>query len=102
MGRPKLYEDAAAKHRAYRKRLEEETVRVDRRRWAALEESVNRLAAAVAEARRAGCPVANEIVGCSTDTVLHSLTAWFTARTVLQKDVPVGNSKGRKQANGCK
>lgn len=78
MGRPKLYADAAAKHRAYRKRLEAETVRVDRRAWAQLEESANRLALAVIEARVAGCPVARETVGASTYTVLDSLTQWFT------------------------
>ena len=47
MGRPKLYADAAAKHRAYRQRLADETMRVDRRAWAMLEGGANQLAAAV-------------------------------------------------------
>ena len=73
MGRTKQYTDAAAKHRAYRARLAVETVRVDRRRWAALEGRANRLAEAVGQARAAGCEVAREIAGAATDTVLDSL-----------------------------
>jgi len=82
MGRPKIYVDAAAKHRAYRARLAAETVRVDRGRWAALEGQANRLAEAVGQARAAGCAVAREIGGVLTaDTVLDSLSEWFEACT---------------------
>lgn len=56
MGRPKLYEDMAAKHRAYRARLAAEMVRVNRKAWAALEARTDRVAAAVAAARLTGCP----------------------------------------------
>lgn len=77
MGRPKLYADAAAKHRAYRKRLAAETKRVDRRAWALLEEGANGLAQALIDARAAGHPAAQGIVGASTYTILDSLTEWF-------------------------
>ena len=80
MGRPKVYEDAAAKQRAYRARLGAEMMRVNRRRWAALEGRVNRLAEAVGQARSAGCPVAVQIRGAATDTIVDSLTEWFEAR----------------------
>ncbi len=94
MGRPKLYADAAAKNRAYRKRLAAQTVRVDRRRWAALEEQVNQLAEAVAEARRAGSPVARQIVGASSATIIDSLTAWFTKPQAASADPEMPPDEG--------
>ncbi|HOQ28571.1 MAG TPA: hypothetical protein PLU39_16925 [Armatimonadota bacterium] len=86
MGRPKLYPDAAAKHRAYRKRLATETMRVDRRRWAALEAQVERLGDAVEQARRAGCPVAKQIRGACSTTTMDFLTEWFVQQAALPRD----------------
>lgn len=85
MGRPKLYEDMAAKHRAYRARLAAEMVRVNRKAWAALEARTDRVAAAVAAARLTGCPVAKQIGGTSRDTVLDELAAWFEARARAER-----------------
>jgi len=96
MGRPKLYADAAAKQRAYRARLEAETMRVDRRRWAALEAQVERLAEAVEQARRAGCPVAGQIRGAASTTIMDFLTEWFLQRAVLHH-APVAPQNGRRQ-----
>lgn len=79
MGRPRVYMNAAEKHRAYRARLASETVRVDRRLWAALEARRDRLAEAVKEARIAGCPLAKEVTGVHPDTILDSLAGWFEA-----------------------
>ena len=96
MGRTKQYTDAAAKHRAYRARLAVETVRVDRRRWAALEGRANRLAEAVGQARAAGCEVAREIAGAATDTVLDSLIDWFQRRAA-----PAGRPETMAAASGA-
>jgi len=96
MGRPKVYVDAAAKHRAYRARLAAETVRVDRERWAALEGQANRLAEAVGQARAAGCAVACEIRGVlAADTVLDSLSEWFEACTTPAKGRTAGMAQSR-------
>jgi hypothetical protein len=86
MGRPRVYADAAAKQRAYRARLGAEMVLVNRRRWAALEARVNRLAEAVRAAGAAGCPVAREVRGAATDTIVESLTDWFETRAAAARD----------------
>lgn len=89
MGRPKLYVDEAAKHRAYRARLAAETVRVDRHRQEALEVRVRRLGDALAQAWTAGSEVAREIRALAPHKVLDSLTAldllaaWLEAQTAL-------------------
>lgn len=89
MGRPKLYVNEAAKHRAYRARLAAGTVRVDQRQWAALEARVSRLGDAVGQAWAAGCEVAREIRAPAPHKVLDSLTvldllaAWFEEQAAL-------------------
>jgi len=89
MGRPKLHVDEAAKHRAYRARLAAETVRVDQRRWEALEARVSRLGNAFGQAWTAGCEVAQEIRALGPHkvldplTALDLLTAWFEAQASL-------------------
>lgn len=95
MGRAKVYPDAAAKQRAYRARLAEEMVLVNRRRWAALEGRVNRLADAVSGARSAGCPMAREIRGAATDTILDSLTGWFEGQAADAR------AQGRAASSAC-
>ncbi len=79
MGRPKLYANAAEKSRAYRSRRAAEMILVERVALTALETQVDGLAAAVHSAQRAGCPIAQQIVGVSTGTVIDELTAWFKA-----------------------
>lgn len=88
MGRPKVYADAAAKQRAYRARLAEEMMPVNRRRWAALEGRVSRLAEALDRARLAGCPVARQIRGSATETALDGLIEWFEAQAALVQPAP--------------
>ena len=85
MGRPKVYTDAAAKHRAYRMRREADTVRVSRKAWAALEARANRVVEAVIAARQARCPVAVQMVGIARDTVLDSLADWFEGQTKAER-----------------
>ena len=101
MGRPRLYADAAAKHRAYRARSAAETVRVDRRRLAALEARVSRLGDAFGQAWAAGCEVAREVREPAPNKVLDSLTAldllaaWFEERIALATDVAPSGATGR-------
>lgn len=96
MGRPKVYADAAAKQRAYRARLAEEMVLVNRRRWAALEAQVERLGEAVAQARQAGCPVALQIRGACSTTMMDFLTEWFRRQAALHRE-PAPTPSGRRQ-----
>jgi len=104
MGRPKRDASAAEKQRAYRARLAAETVRVNRRAWAALEARRDRVAEAVWAARQAGCATAAQIVGASPDTVLEALSAWFEAHAAgscaCAAPVPpaaTGAQRGRRQ-----
>ncbi len=96
MGRPKVYADAAAKQRAYRARLAAEMKLVSRRRWAALEGQVERLGESVEQARRAGCPIARQIRGASSGTIMDFLTAWFLQRAALPHE-PTMPPNGRGQ-----
>jgi outer membrane protein TolC len=54
MARPRKYQSDAQRAAAYRKRLAERTVRVDRRTWEQLQQRLDRLQAAVEEAARSG------------------------------------------------
>lgn len=85
MGRPKVYADAAGKHRAYRMRREAETIRVSRKAWAALEAGANRVVEAVIVARRVKCSVAVQIAGTGYDTLLDSLADWFEGQAKTQR-----------------
>jgi len=110
--RPKLYPDAASKQRAYRVRLAEETMLVNRRRWAELEGRTDRLAEAVAAARKAGCPIAKQIRGSMRETVLDELAAWFEGRAVALKEtggelpppqrIQAGPKGGKKEGSAPK
>lgn len=96
MGRPKVYADAAAKQRAYRARLAAEMVLVNRRRWAALEAQVERLGEAVEQARRAGCPIARQIRGAASTTIMDFLTEWFLQQAALPHEL-AATPNGRRQ-----
>lgn len=77
MGRPKVYANAAEKHRAYRARRAAEMILVNRESLLSLEARVAGLEASVRRARQAGCPIAAQI---SANSALDGLTAWFGAR----------------------
>ena len=99
MGRPRVYESAAAKHRAYRARLAAEMVRVNRKAWAALEARTDRLADAVWAAQRSGCLDAQQIRSHSRDGVLDELAASFEARAkALRAAAEEAPTPGRSEA----
>lgn len=100
MGRPKLHEDEAAKHRAYRARLAAETVRVDRRRWEALETRVIRLGDALAQAWTAGCEAAREIRAPAPHKVLDSLTALDLLAAWLEEQAALATPRGTGASDG--
>jgi hypothetical protein len=80
MGRPRQYGSAAERQRAYRERLEEEMVRVNRRELERLEARLERLNQAVREASRAGDPVAQACSEVSIDGMLAKMTAYFEGK----------------------
>ena len=80
LGRPKRYENGAEKQRAYRRRLAEDMVRVNRRSLETLEAQVERLHGAVVTARRAGHPVAMQVSVFTVGAALEGLAAWFEAQ----------------------
>jgi hypothetical protein len=80
MGRPRLYGSAAERQRAFRQRLEAETVRVDRRSLDALHARLDRLQEVLGRAADAGDEIARACIAASVDTILEKLTRCFEAR----------------------
>lgn len=80
MGRPRLYGSGAERQRAFRQRLEGETVRVDRAALDHLHARLDRLQEAMRAAANAGDPVASACVAASVDTLLEKLTRYFEGR----------------------
>jgi hypothetical protein len=77
MGRPRLYRSGAERQRAFRQRLEAETMRVDRAALDQLHARLDRLQAAVRAAASAGDDVASACSAASVDTMLEKLTRYF-------------------------
>jgi len=77
MGRPRLYRSSAERQRAFRQRLEVETVRVDRAASDLLHARLDRLQEALRAAARAGDAVASACSAASVDTMLDKLTRYF-------------------------
>jgi hypothetical protein len=80
MGRPRQYANAAERQRAYRQRLEEEMVRVNRRDLERLETRLDRLNHAVRNAARAGDPIAQLYSEPSIDGMLFKMTEYFEGK----------------------
>ena len=78
MGRRKCHATPAERTAAYRRRLQSETVMVDREHLARLEDRLTALHAAISQAKQAGHPVAQQVCHGSLDSTLEALTAWFT------------------------
>ena len=93
MGRPKCYASPAARQAAYRQRLEEEMVRVNRHAWARREERIARLLTAMARAARRGDPLARQLHRAHQDTTLDNLIDWFTTRG--ERDTPPSAAPAR-------
>ena len=87
MGRPRQYASAAERQRAYRERLDEEMVRVNRGSLERLEARLEQLHQAVRVAARAGDPVAQACSEGSIDGMLAKLTDYF------EEKVKRGNAK---------
>jgi hypothetical protein len=80
MGRPKCYASPAARQAAYRQRLDAEMVRVNRQAWAQWEARITRLEDAIAQAARAGDPLARQMNSAHPEMMVDQLIAWFTRR----------------------
>lgn len=80
MGRRKCYATPADRQAAYRRRLQQETVLVDRKRLAQQEATLQALHAAILSAKRAGHRLAQQVGSASSETTVEALTAWFTAQ----------------------
>jgi hypothetical protein len=82
MGRPRQYASAAERQRAYRERLDEEMVRVNRRSLERLEAQLEELHQAVQAASRAGNSVAQACNEGSIEGMLARMTDYFTEKAV--------------------
>ena len=80
MPRPRLYPDAAARQAAYRRRLRQTTVVVNRAPFNMLNHKLETLRAAVSAAAAQGDPVAKQCRAGLPDPVLDKLIAYFEAR----------------------
>ena len=80
MGRPRQYANAAERQRAYRARLEEEMVRVNRRQWERMEMRLDRLERAVRAASRAGDSLAQAWNEGSVEGMVVRMTSYFEGK----------------------
>lgn len=80
MGRWKYYATAAARQAAYRRRLREETLVVDRHNLECLDRRLARLHEAITMAMGQGDPLARRVRCASVDSTLDKLTAVFLER----------------------
>jgi hypothetical protein len=78
MGRPKRYPTPAARQAAYRQRLAQEMVPVNRASLAQWEDRLAALLTAIRAAARAHEPLACAINQSSDTGILDNLTAWFS------------------------
>lgn len=83
MGRPKQYATFAERQAAYRQRVREETVVIDRARLDRLRAQLDGLQLAIAQAKRAGDPCARQVGHASVETTLAALTAWFHTQAAV-------------------
>lgn len=80
MGRPRQYANAAERQQAYRTRLEEEMVRVNRRQWERMEMRLDRLERAVRAASWAGDSLAQAWNEGSVEGMLVRMTSYFEGK----------------------
>jgi len=100
MGRPRQYGSAAERQRAYRARLDEEMVRVNRWDLERLEARLDRLNQAVRAAGRAGDGVAQACSEVSIDGMLAKMTNYFEGR-VEGSEAKSNPETGRKTKPGA-
>lgn len=80
MGRRKCYATPAARQVAYRQRLAQEMIPVNRRSLLAWETRLRALLTAMRAAAATGDPLAVTLTHASEARILENLTAWFTER----------------------
>lgn len=80
MGRPRQYDSAAERQRAFRQRQEEEAPRVDRRALDGLHQRLEQLQTALRAAATAGDEAARACPGTSVATMLEQLIRHFESR----------------------
>lgn len=77
MGRPRQHATPAARQAAYRHRLQDTTVLVDRQTLEQLDTRLAQLQEAAAPVARRGDPLAQRVARSSLVTLLDTLTDWF-------------------------
>ena len=85
MGRQKYYATAAERQAAYRRRLREETLVVDRHSLECLEQRLARLHDAITTAMVQGDTLARRVRCVSVDSTLDKLTELFLERAKAVK-----------------
>jgi hypothetical protein len=98
MGRPRQYANAAERQRAYRERLEEETVRVNRRALEQLETRVDALYRAVRAASRAGDSLAAAWNEGSEAGMLARMTSYFEGKVADGGTAKEEQTRSRRKA----
>jgi hypothetical protein len=98
MGRPRQYANAAERQRAYRERLGEETVRVNRRALERLEARVEGLYRAVQGASRAGDSLAAAWNEGSEEGMLARMTSYFEGKIAEGKAPKEEPTRSKRKA----
>jgi hypothetical protein len=97
MARPKLYSSAAEKQNAYRRRLREEKVIVDRGTILALYHRLEELREAILKASDRGDAFAHRCAASSVDTMLGKLTVAFNQQNTDVQPLPSTPRTSRKE-----
>ncbi len=79
-GRPRKYADHAARQAAYRRRIDEQAVSVDRQAHEQLAAALSDLRQAVTAAAKRGDPVAQAALWTGDADMIDALAAFFTGR----------------------
>lgn len=86
-GRPRLYQNAAEKTRAYRERQAQRTVKMDRITLEQIETHLKRLREAVYAAQERGDPLALSLRTVMQTDMLADLALYFETGVVTQRPV---------------
>jgi hypothetical protein len=104
MARPRQYASEAERAAAYRRRLAEQTVRVDRAALARLHARLEQLQRAIAAAAQAGDPTALAVRAAAHETLLERLAGHFEARArpaaAREGGPPPGADPGGRRPGG--
>lgn len=84
-GRPRLYASAAEKTRAYRERLEQQTISVHRGWFEQTQSDIQRLRSAVNTAQNRGDPLALSLRTVTTTEMMANLSLYFECGVVTPR-----------------